>query len=185
MKKSEFLQVLAYLEAGIQKTLPKESIDVYADLLADLPVDVLRLAAQRVILAHKWPTFPSVAEIREAAIDVARGQVKELSAEEAWGQAWGAAKRIDPDINGSTDRVLSKLAPAVAEAMRTFGVRALCFGSKGESLGTVRAQFRATYEQIVARDRQRALLPKKLAAAIEHKSRAAETVRQIGLMDSP
>jgi len=51
------------------KTQSRETLEVYAELLADIPGYVLRKAVEGHISASNW--FPKVAELRRAAADVA------------------------------------------------------------------------------------------------------------------
>src|SRR5262245_23722807 len=95
MTRAEFAEVMLYLEAGCGKSLPDTSMEVFFDLLGDLPQDVLRVAAQRVILEHRWATFPSLAELRAAAAETIQGQVNEISPGQAWGIATKACWSCD------------------------------------------------------------------------------------------
>jgi hypothetical protein len=139
MTKLDFLQIMGYLGAAIGRDLPEKSMDVYFDLLGDLPAEVMFTAARRVILEHKWTTFPRIAEIREAALQTLRGKVTEISPAEAWQLGWRAASRIDPEIDGSLERACQSLPPLVFEAMKAFGINALCYGK--EPVSIVRGQF--------------------------------------------
>lgn len=68
MTRMEFMQVAAYIGVGCGKPLEREALEVYFDLLGDLPVASLRAAAKDVLLKRKWSSFPTVAELHEAAI---------------------------------------------------------------------------------------------------------------------
>lgn len=190
MTNTEFAEIIAYITAGCGKPLTAESQVVYFDLLGDLPAETLRLAARRVLLEHKWATFPSVAELRQAAVDSTRGEVKELSAVEAWGLARRVAARIDLEVDGSAERAMTDLPPLVREAMRIFGLPSLCVSGGDDFDGNPRrvdpisvqaAQFVKIYEQIAARDRKAALMPPAVRKAIDEageRQQIAGTVRQ-------
>jgi hypothetical protein len=179
--REEFSACMAYLAAAIQKPLPKESVAVYFDLLGDLQLAVLQTACKRVALEHRWATFPSVAEIREAAAETQRGQVKEIAPAEAWEMAWRAVGQIDPEVAGSADRALSRVPLIVAAAVVAMGIPALCYGK--EPVGVIRGQFMKTFEQIAARDKRQALLPSTVKEAIaQHRPAIAQAVAQIGAM---
>lgn len=157
MTRPEFLRVILYLEAGMGLKLPDARQEVYFDTLGDLPLEALQLAAQRVLLEHRWSTFPTIAELREAAVQATHGRVKEITAAEAWDMAWRAVGRIDPEIDGSIDRACKGLPPIVVEAMKGLGIVDLCYGK--EPVGVLRGQFLKMFEQLSARDRSLALLP--------------------------
>jgi hypothetical protein len=165
MSDPEFAAVMAYLEAACGVQLPENSLDVYYDLLGDLDVRVLQCAAKRVALEHPWHTFPSAAEIRQAASETLRGQLNELSPAEAWQEAWSAVSVIDLDIPGSLQRVCERVPPLVVQAMKAFGIPALVCGK--EPVAVVRAQFLKIYEQLAARDRRVALLPASVRQMVE------------------
>lgn len=167
MTRDEFAQVTAYIAIGCGKDLTTEALEVYFDLLGDLPFEVAKTAAWRVLTEHKYATFPSIAEIRAAAVDTARGQVSELSEAEAWAVAWKIAGDTDPEIPGSFHRACErhKAVPLVVEAVRAFGLQAICYGQ--EPVGVVRGQFLKVFGQLAARDRRAALLPPGTHAALK------------------
>lgn len=178
MSRQEFVKVMAYLTAGSGKELAQSSLEVYFDLLGDLPYDVLAVAAKRVLLTHPWATFPSVAELREAAALTSRGEVVPLSAAEAWALAWRTAGCTDPEVDGSFARAAKGLPTIVVRAISTFGLNALCYGK--EPVGVLRAQFMKMFEQLAAREHENALLPAATRQAIEAQSPSpAEPVRAL------
>ncbi len=165
MSNFEFAEIVARITAGCGKSLSMESQVVYFDLLGDMDASVLRIAADRVLAEHVWSTFPSIAELRQAAVDTLRGEVKELSPGEAWEKAWGVISNLDPEISGSVDRA-KKCVPAIVwESIEAFGVLAMCYGD--EPVGVIRGQFMRIYEGIAARDRRKALLPPSTLAALD------------------
>src|SRR5262249_4373334 len=131
----------------------------------DLPLDVLKLAAKRVVLEHRWATFPTVAELRAAAAETMQGQVAELSPAEAWAIAWRVVGSTDPEVEGSFQRASKGVPPLVVEAIRAFGLNSLCYGK--EPVGVVRGQVLKVYEQLAAREQRTALMPASVRAAIE------------------
>lgn len=166
MTKAEFGPVIAYLCTGFSKPVETQLIDVYFDALADMPLDILQLAAKRVLMQQKW--FPTVYELREAAAETVAGEVKTLSPAEAWALAWKAAGSIDLEMNGlfiaegkewtsQAEWIMSKLPPLVVEAMKTYSLSALCYGK--EPVGVIRGQFTKIYEQLQARTARERLLP--------------------------
>lgn len=182
MTRKEFAATMAYLAAACGKSLPDASMEVYYDLLGDLPVEALKTAAKRVSLEHKWATFPSVAELREAASETMRGQVKDISPAEAWEIAWDLASNYDPDsrgeyvVNGRRyesrwECLTQDIPPVVMKAIRSFGIMALIYGK--EPVGVLRGQFMKTFEQIAAGQKRAALLPAALRQEIENHGRAS------------
>lgn len=184
MSHDEFLKIAAYITAGTGKAIAPESMMVYFDLLGDLPFEVLLTGAKRVILEHPWPSFPSIAELREAASEAARGKVSDLSATDAWGLVWKAVARIDPEVSGSFERATRGYPTIVVEAMKSFGIFALC--SSSDPVSVIRGQFLKMFEQIAAREKRAALLPEPVKKAIENigqqlPSKFTKGIGEIGL----
>lgn len=169
MTRLEFLKVMAALTAGSGKDLSADAKEVYFDCLEDLSLDVFALAAKRVLMEHKWATFPSIAELRQAAAETVRGTVKELGSGEAWSMAWNAVGKIDPEVSGSYARGIEGLPAIVVEAMETYGINPLCYGK--EPVGVIRGQFIKIFDQLADRDRRKALLPPSLTKQIEANAR--------------
>jgi len=189
MTREEFSRVIAYITAGTNKALTADSLEVYYDLLGDLPSDVLLSAAKRVVLEHPWATFPSVAELRAAAMLSTRGDLTDISPSQAWEMARTFGERFDPDVQGEYraygktypsqfDYLTSTLPAPVVRAIRSFGALSLSVGD--EPTGVLRAQFMKTFEHVVASERREALLPPSLKQAIESIGRQIpEQVKQI------
>lgn len=157
MTRPEFLKAMAYLTAGSGRTLEPVSLEVYFDLLGDMTAETLMTAVKRVLLKHKFATFPSIAELREAALSTVRGEVTALSPGEAWGLAWKLIGRTDPEVDGSFARAAKDAPPLVLRAIEAYGLNALCYGD--EPITVVRAQFLRIYERLAEREREAALLP--------------------------
>lgn len=164
MTQAEFATVIGYISLAIGKPLAPDAQKVYYDLLGDLPFDVLQIAAKRAVLEHPWATFPSVAELRQAAVLTQRGEIKALSAGEAWEMAWDAIGNIDPEIPTSLTKAMGKLPPTVAAAVKAMGVPALCYGK--EPVTVVRGQFMKVFSEISEREARTALLPQATKQAI-------------------
>lgn len=177
MTREEFGIIMGYLVLGTGKELSLDAHEVYFDCLGDLDAATLQIAAKRVLMEHKWATFPSVAELREAASLTVRGTVSTISPADAWDMAWRAIQNIDPEVQGSIDKALKKLPLIIQKAIRGFGLLDLCYGK--EPVGVLRGQFMKQFEQIAASDKREALLPSATKEAIEmRKGELAAPVRQ-------
>jgi hypothetical protein len=166
MQLTEFAEIMAFLEATSGKSPPKGAVKAYYECLKDLPLDVLQTAAKRVVMEHVWATFPSVAELRQAASETARGVINELSPAEAWGIVMRTMAKLDVAFDESHQAQILSAIPALAmQAAQAFGLMAL-YNLPDANLETARAQFRTIYEQLAARDRRTALLPDSLKRGI-------------------
>lgn len=181
MTREEFARVAAVLTLGTGKPLTTDAAEVYFDCLGDLSFDVAKIACKRVLMEHKWATFPSIAELRQAAAETTQGTVKELGSGEAWSLAWRAVGQIDPEVSGSYARGVEGLPPLVIEAMEVYGINPLCYGK--EPVGVIRAQFTKIYDQLADRDRRRSLMPPKLTQQIEAQGRQVVSLALRGIGD--
>ena len=135
-----------------------ERIDVYADLLADVPFDALKAATRQHLATSPHP--PTVAELRKGAQAVTAPALPD------WGEAW--REMLDEIGRVGSYGTPSWSSPLVAEAVRQFGPwREVCAMEIADT-GTHRAQFRQVYEALSARvQRTTALLPDVRALAVE------------------
>jgi len=77
------LEVFAVLGAAFPSfAATRETISVYFRVLADLPDELLQTAALDCVSKGKW--FPTVAELRDAALSIRTNSMAQLSAFEAW-----------------------------------------------------------------------------------------------------
>jgi hypothetical protein len=177
---------MAYLSAATNQPMSKERADVYYDMLQEMPLETLRIAAKKVALSHSWSTFPSVAEIHEAACETVMSQCQELLPMQAWAIARRAAASIDPDVqgpyfrNGKEHRSMAAAFMAdvpllVAKAIRQIGLNAI--GKDNESV--VRAHFTRAYEAIVNDHKKLALMPPSLKREIE--AQQPDVLKRIGV----
>lgn len=188
MTHAEFATCMGIIGKAIGKPLEPDRQEVYFDLLGDLLCEIMKAAAARVCLQHRWATFPLPAELREAAAALTAPET-EITPAEAWDMAWSAAARIDLGVKGrhrvkingewrdfesQADSVLSQLPPIVAHAMQAFSIPALCHGE--EPTGVVRGQFLKMFEQIAARGKREALLPAELRPQIDRQAERSPQV---------
>jgi hypothetical protein len=164
---TEFAEIIGFLTAGCGKPLAVESQVVYFDLLGDLSAETLWLAARRVLLEHPWATFPSVAELRQAAAESARGEIRDLAPSEAWELAWYAVTNfVDPEAPASLERAKARLPALVWRTIEAFPLVALVYGK--EPVGVLRGQFLRMYQDYAERARREALFQPATLAALEN-----------------
>lgn len=184
MTRAEFSVVIGWITAAIGKPIAEGTgedgeiarrarTDVYFELLGDLPAEVLMTAAKRVVLEHPWATFPSVAELRQAASATAQGKITPLSGHEAWAMAAKFGRAYDPALRGAwfshgklydsqAEALLEGVPALVQEAMRAFGLVALTTAIENFA----RPQFIKIYESLSEREERRALMPPNVRTAI-------------------
>ncbi len=158
MTKFEFATCTAILEAGAGKTMSKEQVEVYFDLLGDLPVEALLIACKRALLESFYPTIPPIGTLRKMAVSTMQGRISELTAAEAWGLVTKAAGKCDVDQAGSVERAFKDIPPLVWRAVQLFGFMAI-YNLPSNAIETARAQFMRIYESLSANEEKLKLLP--------------------------
>ena len=120
---------------------------VYAAGLADLDVERVSAAVNRLVKTSRW--IPTIAEIREAAVDVAHGA--RLPGGEAWGRCIALIRRYGshrwPAIDFSVDD------PILLATIRSLGWLDLC---QSDNPHADRARFIELYDQLAERARKEA-----------------------------
>jgi len=169
----EICKVLGFIAAAYPRfELKKETIDVYAELLADIDAELLATAAKQITAEVKF--FPTVAEIRERVLAIQAERDPIPDAVGAWDELMREVRRVGymawTETHFSTD--------IIAECARIFW-RDACM-TDTDNLPTVRAQFRDAYNARVRRQADTArMLPSTLEAI---KALAAQMdVKQLGV----
>lgn len=166
MEKNEFVKMMAYLAAGCgtEREISSATAQVYWDLLGDLPANVAKVACQRVLLNHRFPTLPPVGVIRQVAVEMMQPALK------AWDQSLAeveaAMSRYGYYRADEAMAALEAADPAVAAMVRRFGgFAALCQVDR-DQWSVIRGQWRQAWEGRMAREREMAVLPANLRQLI-------------------
>jgi hypothetical protein len=179
--KQEFAEVIAFLELATGKPIhddPAQALSrtkLYFQMLGDLPLESLRLAAERLVCERKWASFPQVAELRELAASSDRGEITTTSAGEAWGIAIKACADCDIEVEGSVSRSFAKhgVTPMIEEAIRRFGFMSLY---NPENMESMRAQFRDIWNAMIEQDRRVGILPQAVRERITKRENGPGTL---------
>ena len=157
--RTEVKALLAIIAAayGEKFKLTPKTLDVYAELLADLDIDTLKAATRQHIASGDWP--PTIADLRRLCAQVSAPAMPD------WGEAW--RELLDQIGRVGSYGAPSWSHPVIAEAVRQFGPwREVC-AMEIDQTPTNRAQFRQIYEAIAGRaQRTAALLPEVRALAV-------------------
>ncbi len=144
MEKSESAGIVMMLMAAFphSKTTPATSA-VYEEALSDLDFGAAKRAVTRIVATAKF--LPSIAEIREAALDLRKGPRRTGS--EAWTEALAEVDRT------GFYRVPRFTDPLLVEAMKLFGTwETFCSMPIDEHM-SARARFIELYESLSKRGR--------------------------------
>lgn len=151
MTRAEAAKLVAILaNAYPAARVTEETSELYEAMLADLDFGAVQRAAARHIATSKW--FPTVAELRAAAVEVALGPRR--TGLEAWGDVVAAIRFVGAYGAPRFDDAL------VAECVRTLGWRGLCLGDNEVS---DRARFSELYESLAQRARVDAVAGESLS----------------------
>lgn len=137
-----------------------QTLRLYWQLLADIPIERLKTAALRHISASKF--FPAVSELRNAAVDLVQAPAQ--TAMEAWGEvlsAMGEARYYIFEDHYETPEFDN---PITNRLVRSMGWKELC---RSDNAIADRARFTQAYEQLVERQRSEAVFPEALQAGAQ------------------
>lgn len=158
----KFINLMKGLKAAYTSAafLPDDkAVKVWYAMLKDLPLDALSLAVQKHIATEKFP--PTIAELRAHCADIICADLDD------WTEAWSKVLDVVSGYGLSNGQEgLKQLDAVTVEAVKRVGYWAIC---NSENISIERANFRAAYEQIVAREKQNAVIPQRLAIQIEQR----------------
>jgi hypothetical protein len=139
MTASEARALVAQLKAAFpRQEVTKETLAVYARMLADLDVDAAQHAVLGIMAESTF--FPAIAEIRER---VARNACTLPSVEAALAELDRAVRRFSPDDSRTWTYDDDWSDPLIARAVHMVGSVAQIWGSR--SPGYDRREFKAAY----------------------------------------
>lgn len=137
----EVARILAMVAAAYPNyTLTKETAQVYARLLADVPVEALQAAAMQHTTQSKW--FPAVAELRDIAFGFMSGANDIPTALEAWAEVKREVMH---------EHVAKFSHPLVKRAVDTLGGLSAYGQSDIDDEASWRARFVQSYEELRGR----------------------------------
>ncbi len=150
---SKIMGVMAH--AYPRYELSPNSVKLYSQILADIPVDILEAAALQIMAESKF--FPSIAEWREMAHKLMVGKLQIPSAYEAWEDAMKQVKRCGDYYRYTSGRQPEYSHPLVEKAVQIIGYHNLV---ESENIVADRAHFFKIYESLLSRAEEEArMLP--------------------------
>lgn len=152
---------------------------VYTAGLLDLDAERVAAAVNRLVKSSRW--IPTIAEIREAAVDVAHGERR--AGGEAWGEVTREARRIcglsESDVIRDPELAKPRLADPIAiAAARSIGWDEI----RDRRIGDVstRARFIELYDQVAAREhKEAAIAPGATSKALPQRTTEPRTMRDL------
>lgn len=112
----KFATFMAMLGTAFERgDLTKEKIEMYFDFLSDLDITAIERATKEIIRTRKYPSFPTIAEIREAALG------GDAEAEDAALSAWSEATRLISAGRRSRDERINEVIKLAFGSWDRFG----------------------------------------------------------------
>lgn len=170
MTRTEFAKITAAIKAYYPQAniLPNEAAaELWFRQLADIPYETAVVALNKWVSVNKWP--PSIADIREAALDVSTDAIPDWS--EAWETVLNAIRRFGPYRQTEAMESLDDMTRTV---VRRLGFMTLC---SSENVAADRANFRTIYQMAAERKRREEQMPDGLRLAIESNREQMERIR--------
>lgn len=163
----DFGKCIAVLISGMGKSMSREQVSVYHEMLKDLPLESLKTAVKLALCEHEYATIPSIATLRRLATERADSSGWALACQ----QVTKAAKLAFYEP-GKAREILDKRTLA---ALESIGGLERLHNLDGENRGTFVAQFRNAYDAL-ERDESKI----RLRTGIEVQKRDADEARAIG-----
>ncbi len=159
MKPAEIAELLTLIAAAWPKFEPDDAkVALWSELFTDVDFQVAKVALKKLMLLNTFP--PSVAELRQAVLDVTTPGNSRLPAPEAWGYVIAAIKKYGYYREGEA---LSSMPPEAAKVVGWMGWQDIC---QSDNIDVVRGQFLRMYETNLQREKEQALLPPALKEII-------------------
>lgn len=135
----------------------KLAIQLWSEMLKDVPYPIAELAAKKLISESPYP--PVISDMRKHIAEISKPNIQ--NAAEAWGEVTSCIKKY-----GSYREIdsLQEMSPLTAKVVKMIGYREICLSDEP---GVVRGQFTKMYEQIANREKQENLLPDTLKQQIK------------------
>lgn len=151
MNREEFTKMMVFLTAAIERKPSKETIEVYFEMLQDMPYELALAAAKKVIGEEEYPVLPTVGKIRKAAMALCN--MDRVTAPEAWGLVLKAIR--SHGFYGEAE-AMAELPAEVRTVVKQMGWSEICHSDKPDVL---RAQFMRMYETKEAKQKEVDMLP--------------------------
>jgi hypothetical protein len=134
-------------------------IELWTEMLADIPYPVAEVAAKKLILESPYP--PTISDMRKQIVDITMDPADRIDGATAWGEVVQAIRKYG---YYRPEEALSSMSPRAAKVVRMIGWREIC---ACEEPGVIRGQFIKMYDSFATREKQVGLLPIALNKAVQ------------------
>lgn len=169
MNKQEFSKIAMAIRTYYpnQNIMPNpQSMELWYLQLQDIPYKVCMAVVNKWVALNKWA--PTIADIRENAVDISDGEQKD------WSEAWqDVLLNIREYGYHMAEDGLERLSGVTRQTVERLGYTRLCHS---ENIMADRANFRDIYNELSKREAQEKQIPKQL---LEH----INNIRMIGMSE--
>lgn len=161
MTSNEVTQLFELFIAEYEKfEFSKEKIILWSTMLADVPYNVVKVAAMALIAKSPYP--PKLADITAKIAEVTTPKNQKITGSEAWGEVQKAMR-----IYGRhrETELMKSLTPLTKIVVTQFGLHDLMNGEL-DKIGVAKGQFLKMFEQYTNRIREEKLIPNTLQKTI-------------------
>src|SRR5690606_10640790 len=115
-------------------------VDLWAEMLADIPFPVVQMAVKKLILESPYP--PTIADVRKRVAEIMTPPEDQINASEAWGEVMRAIRHYGYYQEAEA---LASMSPRAAKVARLMGWQEICHSERPD---VVRGQFLKMYETV-------------------------------------
>lgn len=138
-----------------------DAVEIWMEMLADIPDDVAMEALKRWIVSQKWS--PAISDIREYAVQAVRGEVRD------WGDAWESVIKAVGSYGMMREKeALASMDELTRDCVRNIGFRQICMCQMDE-LGYYKKDFESLYKTKLSRQYEKMKKVGGIAMAYQQK----------------
>jgi hypothetical protein len=156
-----WMLAVAYPKFDCYKTKEQlnSTVQLWKSMFADIQYQVMVLAVKKLMLESPYP--PTVHDINKKIAELERPDIKELTAADAWGELTRSIRKY-----GMYDELAAKesLSPLTRKIVDYIGFREICLN---ENLEVLRGQFFRMFEQLLTKEKEKALVPDWLKESMQ------------------
>lgn len=140
----DWLKCSAFLTAATGRAMDAKQIEVYYELLSDIPFDALKVACRRAVQENDASWMPPIGLIRKHAADEMFGSIP------AWSDEWEHVRALVHSYGiGRQSEAYRQMSPMTQQAVTAVGWSSIC---DSEIISLHATQFQKAYESLASRE---------------------------------
>lgn len=170
--KSETLEILKALEGSCRDCRDSQGLEVYAQLLADIPTEALMAAIVRHLAESETPWFPAIGLLRRYAAEHINGVTPDW--DEAWETIMKAVAHWSQHDKQRADEAWSMVADELGDYVKSLGGFYVLANCSSDELTVKQSHFRNAW----TKRKEQAGAMQKLPENLRPKTRLPEPVHK-------